>query len=164
LPLYVLLSPVIPAAFLIIPSYVSTILGIVMLFMVTVDFYNSNSTVSKMLYFVLIAVFISIIATIPVNLHLHRKKAKEKARTCLSISVVSFIILVIGASIIFTVPRFYVNVIVSYLVVASIFAILGSFIVGMVSLSIATFIQYKERKLKKEAETTVPYLDEGSGV
>ena len=82
------IAKIIPSAFLIIPSYLSTGAGVLMLFLVTMEFGSAIPLVSKAFLLLYVGIFLSIMATIPYNLNRYRKTSKGKTKTCVTISVV----------------------------------------------------------------------------
>lgn len=158
------ITKIIPSVFLIIPSYLSTCLGILMLFLVTTQFYNFNELVSKTLYLVLMGVFSTMLATIPFNMYSVRRKAEKKVRNCFTISLISFAILTIDFPTILTIPRFYSVTNLANVFLVLLLILVGALVVGLASIFVAIAFLLKKDKSNKEAKTTVPYLDEGSGV
>jgi len=150
------ITRILPSALLISLSYLSTALGVLMLFLVTVQFYYSSVMVSKVLYLVLVGVMAIAIAGIPFNIYHVRKKARGKFRTVSTVSLISFSIFAIGFPITYIMPRFYS---LSSTTTANFFIILFLVLVGAGVVGIPTVIatwvfSYKENKLKKEAKTT----------
>jgi hypothetical protein len=125
-----------------------------MLFLVVTQFYNFNGFVSKMLYLVLMGVFLTMLATVPFNMYRIRRKTEKKVRNCFTISLISFAILTIDFPTVLTIPRFY-----SVTNLANVFLILllilfGALVVGLASIFVGVAFSLKEDKLEKKAKTT----------
>jgi hypothetical protein len=158
------ITKIIPSVFLLIPSYLSTGLGILMLFLVITQFSNSNVLVLKMLYLVVMGVVSTIFATIPFYMYRSRRKAEKKVRSCLTISLISFAILTIDFPTVLTIPLFYSVTNLANVFLVLLLILVGVFAVGLAFMVVAIVFSLKKGKSNKEAKITVPYLDEGSGV
>jgi hypothetical protein len=155
-----------PSAFLIMPSYIATGAGIVMLFLVTLEFYNALTIVSKAFTVIMIGVAATLIATIPYNLYILRKKSISVTKHLLTISVVllsmmliSFLIISVPSLILGSNPFLEAVILVSVWVF-SITTMLG---LGSTVTAISMLI-FEKRRRKKEITSKITFVDEGSGL
>lgn len=158
----------VPSSTLIIPSYLSTIGGVVMLFLVTAEFYNAITMVSKalsLIYFGLIAIMI---VTIPISFYRSRKKSKGKTKAVLTIAVITLSIMVSSMTSLLTLTIMLspiTNVILgtTIVVLGLTFAISGILGIAFTFVAIPLLV-IERRHQKKEKNPNLTFIDEGSGL
>lgn len=149
------IAKIFPTAFLIIPSYIGTGAGILMLFLITVEFGNAITMVSKAFTVIIIGVVLTIIATVPYNMYHYRKKSKGKTRHLLTISITSLLIMVSSLTIMLMSP-----IILSPSTVLGTVALISglifsiSAILGLVSTFIAIPLLFIEKIRQKKGKET----------
>jgi hypothetical protein len=160
------IAKIFPSAFLIVPSYIGTGAGIVMLFLVTVEFYNALTMVSKTFTVIIIGVVATIIATVPYNLYLYRKKSIGKTKHLLTVSIVSLSMMVASFAIML-IPSLILspNLVLGTVILVSFLVFPITAIVGLVCTFIAIpLLIIEKRKHKKENNPKITFVDEGSGL
>ena len=161
------ISKISPSAFVIIPIYLSTLGGVIMLFLVTMEFSSAFPLVSKAFSALYILIFMIAFTAIPYNLFRNRRKSNGKTKICITISAVSLAIAIPSIAITLIIAIFFVFVVTSLESVFLAVMIIGiaSFFIGVVFLLVSLPLRYRERKLRrKEEKLSTVYVDEGSGL
>jgi hypothetical protein len=160
------IAKIIPSSYVIIVSYLSTGAGVLMLFLVTMEFGSAFPLVSKVFTALYIGVVLTIFAAIPYNLFRYRRKSKGKSKICVTASVVFLTITIPFLAItMITVIFVVVTTLEIIFLLATVIIGITSFIIGVAFLLVAIPLMYKEGKLRrKEEKMYLVYMDEGSGL
>jgi hypothetical protein len=161
-----LVAKIFPSAFLIVPSYIATGAGVLMLFLITLEFYNAITLVSKAFTVIIIGLVVTIIATVPYNMYHYRKKSKGKTKHLLTTSIISLTVMVSSLTIML-VPSIVLSTSAILGTVAVISGIIFSIsaILGLASTFIAIpFLFIERRRQRKEKKANITFVDEGSGL
>jgi hypothetical protein len=156
-----------PSSTTIIPSYLSTIGGVLMLFLVAVDFFNSIAMVSKALSLIVFGVISVIVATIPITFYQQRKNSKGKLKLILTIAVVALSIMVSSMILMLTLLTLspISTAVLGGCIVISIAVFSISGILGLALTLVAIpLLVIEKRQRGKEKRANVTVINEGSGL
>lgn len=159
------IAKIIPSAYIIIASYLSTGAGVIMLLLVTIEFSSAFPLVSKAIIALYIGMVLTIFTAIPYNFFGYRRKSKGKTKIIVTISIVFLTIAIPFMAITLIIPFFLVMTSFESIFIVTAIIFIASFFIGAAFLLASLTLLYKERKLRrKEEKLSTVYLDEGSGL
>ncbi len=158
-------SKISPSLFLIIPVYLSTLGGVIMLFLITIAFASAFPLVSKAFYALYIGIVMLIFAAIPYNLFRSRRKYSGKIKLFLTISAIFNTIAIPSISIALVMTIFLVVTSLESVFLAVMIVGIASFFIGFAFLLLSLPLRYREKELRRKEEKRYRvYMDEGSGL
>ena len=158
-------AKIIPSAYFIVPSYLSTGAGVIMLFVLTLEFASAFPLVSKTLIALYIGIIFTIFIAIPYNLFPYRRKAEGKTKLCVTLSIFLLSIAIPFVTITIIIAIFQVVTSIESVFLAVMIIAIASFFTGLAFFLISLPLMYRQRKLqRKEEKIHRVYVDEGSGL